>query len=139
LHGLTSKDKSFKWTEEFQIAFDKLKHILISEPILANPDFEKEFISDTDASDKTIDAVLLHVIDGKERVCAYASRWLSKSERRYCVTRKKFWQTYFVKYFKHYLYGRECLVRTDHNSLRWFMQFKNPEVQFARWIDILSN
>ena len=87
LHDLTAKDKSFKWSEDCQISFDKLKQVLISEPILAHPDISKESILDTDASDKAIGAVLSQVIDGKERVCAYASRCLSKSERRYCVKR----------------------------------------------------
>lgn len=74
LHDLTANDKSFKWTEICQNAFDKLKHFLTFEPILAHPDFERDFIFDTDASDKTICAILSQVIDGKERVCAYASR-----------------------------------------------------------------
>ena len=129
----------FKWTNDCQSSFDKLKYILTSGPVLAHPDFSKEFILDTDASDKAIGAVLSQVIDGRERVCAYASRCLSKSEKRYCVTRKELLAVvYFVKYFRHYLYGKEFLVRTDHSSLRWLMQFKNPEGQFARWIDILS-
>ncbi len=50
LHDLTANDKSFKWTEECQTAFDKLKQFLTSEPILAHPDFERDFILDTDAS-----------------------------------------------------------------------------------------
>jgi hypothetical protein len=96
-------------------------------PLLALPDFSKQFILDTDSSDKAIGAVLhvSQVIDDKEKVCAYASRCLSKSERRYCVTRKELLAVvYFVKYFRHYLYGREFLVRTDHSSLRWLMQSK---------------
>ena len=44
----------------------------------------------------------------------------------------------FVKYFKHYLYGRKFTDRTDHGSLRWLMQFKNPEGQLARWLEVLS-
>ena len=139
LHDLTAKDKNFKWSEECQNAFQKLKAALTTDPILAHPDFTRDFILDTDASDKSIGAVLSQNIDGKERVCAYASRCLSKSERRYCVTRKELLAvTHFVKHFKHYLYGKEFLVRTDHSSLRWLMQFKNPEGQFARWIDVLS-
>lgn len=45
---------------------------------------------------------------------------------------------YFVKHFKHYLYGKKFTVRTDHGSLRWLMQFKNPEGQIARWLEVLS-
>ena len=46
---------------------------------------------------------------------------------------------YFVKYFKHYLYGRKFTVRTDHGSLRWLLRFKNPEGQVARWLEVLDS
>ena len=45
---------------------------------------------------------------------------------------------YFTKYFKHYLYGRKFTLRTDHNSLRWLTNFKSPEGQLARWLEVLS-
>ena len=66
LHDLTAKDKSFKWSEDCQISFDKLQQVLMTEPILAHKDFSKEFILDTDASDKKIGAVLSQVIDWKK-------------------------------------------------------------------------
>ena len=77
--------------------------------------------------------------EGQENVIAYASKALSKSGRRYCVTRKEFLAVvYFTKYFKHYLYGRKFTLRTDHNSLRWLTNFKSPEGQLARWLEVLS-
>ena len=45
----------------------------------------------------------------------------------------------FVKHFKQYLYGKKFLVRTGHSSLRMVMNFKNPEGQLARWIEVLSS
>ena len=69
-----------------------------------------------------------------------ASRTLKKCERKYCVTRKELLSVvHFVKHFKHYLYGKEFLVRSDHGSLRWLFRFKNPEGQLARWLEILSS
>ena len=44
-----------------------------------------------------------------------------------------------AKYFRHYLLGNTLKVRTDHNSLIWFMRFKNIEGQLARWIEELQN
>lgn len=43
-----------------------------------------------------------------------------------------------VKHFHHYLYGRSFTVRTDHGSLRWLVNFKNPEGQLARWLETLG-
>ena len=139
LTRLTEKDQRFNWTSECSEAFDKLKHMLVTAPILAHPDFTKPFILDTDASNHAIGAVLSQKTGNEERVIAYASRTLSKSERKYCVTRKELLAlVYFVKYFRHYLYGRKFTARTDHASLRWLMNFKNPEGQVARWLEVLS-
>ena len=77
--------------------------------------------------------------EGKERVVAYASRALSKAERQYSVTRKELLAVVtFIRHFKYYLYGQRFLLRTDHGSLRWLCNFKEPEGQVARWLDILN-
>ena len=86
-----------------------------------------------------IAAVLSQKIGGKEHVIAYASKTLSKCERRYYVTRKDLLAVVnYVKHFRHYLYGKRFTLRTDHGSLRWIMNFKSPEGQVARWLEILS-
>ena len=115
LHRLTEKGRVFSWDETCQTAFEELKVHLTSAPVLAYPKLEAKFILDTDASDVAIGAVLSQKFDEREHVIAYGSRCLSKAERRYCVTRKELLAiVYFVKYFRHYLYGRQFLLRTDH-------------------------
>ena len=72
-------------------------------------------------------------------VIAYSSRSLSKAERRYCVTRKELLAVvHFIKYNRHYLYGKRFLLRTDHGALRWLCNFKEPEGQLARWSEVLG-
>ena len=138
LNRLTEKQNSFVWNEDCQVAFEKLKQSLMNAPILVYPDFSKPFILDTDASNDAIGAVLSQKNESGEHVIAYASRTLSKPERKYCVTRKELLAVvYFVKHFRHLL-GRKFTIRTDHSSLKWLMKFKNPEGQLARWIDVLS-
>jgi len=53
------------------------------------PNDADPFLLDTDACDVSIGAVLSQVQNGVKRVIAYASRSLSKPERKYCVTRKE--------------------------------------------------
>lgn len=140
LHHLTQKEVGFRWTEEHSKAFRDLKAALTSSPILAYPDFSQQFVLDTDASNGAIGAVLSQVgADGKEHVIAYASKKLAKSEVKYSTTRKELLAVVkFVKQFRHYLLGRKFVLRTDHNSLRWLFQFKEPEGQVARWLEFLS-
>ena len=54
LHKLLTKENGFHWDCKCQNAFDKLKHRLVSPPILAFPDFSQQFILYTDASDSSI-------------------------------------------------------------------------------------
>ena len=120
LHKLTEKKTPFQWTGECQQAFEVLKQKLTTAPVLVYPDLTKPFILDTDACDRGIGAVLSQMHDGQERVVAYGSRAFSKSKRNYATTRKELLAVvYLTRYFRHYLLGREFLLRTDHNSLQW--------------------
>ena len=143
LHRLTEKHRQFQWTPECQKSFNALKVALVNAPVLAFPDVSPEaepFILDTDASETGIGAVLSQRgADGLEHVIAYASRSLTKCERNYCTTRKEMLAlVHFVKYFKHYLLGKHFVVRTDHESLKWLQNFKEPEGQVARWQERLQ-
>ncbi|GFR27170.1 retrovirus-related Pol polyprotein from transposon gypsy [Trichonephila clavata] len=133
LHKLTEAKQKFIWTNECNNAFNKLKDALTSAPILAYPEAGKQFILDTDASHESIRTVLSQEIDGQERVIAYFSKCQSRPERNYCVTRKELLAIVkAVEHFHPYLYGSRFLLRTDHASLTWLLNLKNPECQVAR-------
>ena len=77
--------------------------------------------------------------DGKECVISYASRTLSKVERRYCATRKEMLAlVWAIRQFRPYLYGKKFTFRTDHNALKWLCSFHEPEGQVARWLESLA-
>ena len=139
LTRLTQKDVKFKWTDDCSTALEQLKHALMNAPVLAYPTLNDRFILDTDASAFGIGAVLSQLQNGVEKVIAYSSKTLSKSQRRYCTTYRELLAVVsFVKQFKHYLYGRPFLLRTDHSSLTWLKNFKEPEGMIARWLTHLD-
>jgi hypothetical protein len=139
LHQLVEKKKVFEWTTECQCAFDKLKQKLVNSPILGLPLEDIPFILDTDASDCSTGAVLSQIVDGQERVVAYHSKTLNKSERNYCVTRRELLSVVrAVKQFHVYLLGRRFTLRTDHSSLQWLVNFREPEGQMCRWLQQLQ-
>lgn len=139
LHELTEQRFKFCWNENAQQSFAVLKNKLISAPILSFPNDTDPFVLDTDASNCGVGAVLSQVQDGQERVIEYFSKTLQKAERNYCVTRKELLAVVLAtKHFHHYLFGRQFLLRTDHASLRWLYNFKEPEGQTARWLERLQ-
>ena len=82
LHHLTSQDKEFSWTPEYQSACQQLKKSLIIAPVLAYPNFHSDFVLDTDSSVQGLGAVLSQwQEDEKLHPVAYASRSLNDPEK----------------------------------------------------------
>jgi transposase InsO family protein len=125
----------WNWTGMHEDIFKHLKWCLTNAPILAFPTKDGAYILDTDASHDCVGAVLSQVQAGEEKVIAYASNKLSKTERGYCITRKELLAVYkYVLHFKHYLYGRKFTVRTDHQALTWLLNWKKPNTsQYCTW------
>ena len=141
LNHLLEKGKPWEWTKVCEHAFSSLKKMLTTSPILAYPDFEIEFTVDCDASGDGLGlgAVLSQCIGGGENVISYASRSLTKPEKKYCATRKEMLAlVWAVGQFPPYLLGRPFTVRTDHSALQWLYSFKEPDGQVARWLESLA-
>lgn len=128
------KGQGIAWSEEADVAFNKIKTALVSSPVLASPDFTKEFTIQCDASDVGIGAVLTQEINGEEHVIGYASRPLSNSERKYSATQKECLALVFaVEKFRMYIEGVRFKVIVDHYSLLWLRRLKDPIGMLSRW------
>ncbi|XP_048242778.1 uncharacterized protein LOC125375886 [Haliotis rufescens] len=138
LYRITGK-KAFQWNDEQEQSFSSLRHALTHTPVLALPTKEDPFILDTDASDEAIGAELIQVQNGEERVVCFGSFGLTAEQKRYCTTRKELLAVIrFTRQFRHYLLGRRFTVRTDHSSLQWLLNSRNPNSQLARCLEELS-
>ena len=139
LTQLTRKNQRFLSTDDCEQAFVKLREAFKSSPVLSYPTLDDPYILDTDASLYGIGAVLSQIQNGEERVIAYGSKTLSRFQIKYCTTYHELLAVVtFVKQFKYYLFGRNFLLRTDHASLVWLKNFKEPEGMVARWISFLD-
>lgn len=118
LNNLLKNKVKYNWTQECQEAFEKLKVDLTTEPVLIFPDYEKEFILTTDASNYALGAVLSQGEIGQDQPIAYASRSLSDTEKRYATIEKEMLAIVFaVKLFRCYLQNRRFTIYTDHQPL----------------------
>ncbi|GKA84828.1 putative nucleotidyltransferase, ribonuclease H [Tanacetum coccineum] len=109
------KGKSFVWTEEAESAFQVVKEKLTTTPILVLPEFSKVFELHMDASKGVIGGVLSQ---GGWPV-AYFSEKLTEPKSRYTTYDLEFYAwVQAVKHWRHYLFHKEFVLFTDHDSLR---------------------
>ena len=135
------KKTRIDWGPEQQEAFDKLKELIVTAPVLAYPDFSKEFILKTDASLMGLGAVLYQEHEGVLRVVAFASRGLRPSEANYPAYRMEFlalkWAV--TARFKEYLYGGKFKVFTDSNPLTSIQTKGKTDATTQRWVAELAS
>lgn len=113
------------WNESAQGALEKLKQVLTSGPILANPDYSQSFTNQADASDLGVGAVLLQGDGDNERVIAYLSRKLTAQERKFQTTERECLAVITaIEKFRPYVEGVKFTVITDHASLLWLIKYK---------------
>ena len=120
----TAKKTFIELTEAANSAFEHLKELCVSTPILAYPDYQLPFILHTDSSSEDLGAVLYQKQEGKLRVIAYASRSVSKSESKYPVHKLEFLALKWAvcEIFHEYLYGSKPFeVYTDNNLLTYVL------------------
>lgn len=133
--SLLKKTKmKFDWTDQAQQAFEQIKTRLSSSPVLANPDYEKPFIVQTDASDVGIGGILIQGEGESERVIAYWSQKLSSAQRKYQTTERECLAVITaIEKFRPFIEGCRFTVITDHASLLWLQNLKDPAGRLGRW------
>ena len=78
------KDNEVKWDEDARKSFISIKFALTEAPILASPDFSKEFLTFSYASEDTIVVVMLQRnTEGYEQPISFYSRALRDVELKY--------------------------------------------------------
>jgi hypothetical protein len=135
LTNLTRKNSRFTWNESAQQAFNTLRNLLTSAPVLRNPDYTQPFIIRCDASSVGIGGVLMQKSrDGHEHPIAYMSQKLNTAQRNYTVTELECLAAVVsIKKFRPYIEGYDFTVITDHASLQWLMANKDLKSRLIRW------
>ena len=118
-----AKFKAIEWTEEMENDFNTLKKILMTEPVMAHPDFTKKFYIHVDASGLGLGAILTQLHDGKHRVIEYASKKLTQAQTKYSnPAHEGLGIVWALNHFKYYVYGRSLIVYCDCEALTRLMK-----------------
>ena len=141
IHKLTRKNVPFIWGNDQQHAFDKLKEMFTSAPILRNPDSNKPFIVETDASNFAVGAVLSQEFDGQLHPVAFLSKSLTQCQRNYQIYDKELLAIKVaLEEWRHYLEGarHQFIVYTDHKNLTFPRKPEMLSQRQIRWYEFLS-
>lgn len=131
---LLKKSVKFIWTDEAQAAFVRVKEVLSTKPVLANPDFKEPFIIHADSSGVGMGAVLCQGKENEQRIIASMSQKFSSAQKKYTVTEQECLAVLTAIYkFRPYIEGVHFTVITDHASLLWLQNLKDPAGRLARW------
>ncbi|XP_071939268.1 uncharacterized protein [Coffea arabica] len=139
LFRLLQKDVSFEFDEECEEAFEKLKKLLTSPPVIQPPDWNLPFEIMCDASDYAVGAVLGQRVGKAAHAIYYASRALNGAQLNYSTTEKELLAVVFaLEKFRSYLLGAKVIIFSDHAALRYLLTKKEAKPRLIRWILLLQ-
>lgn len=156
LKGNPRKGAAIQWSVECEHTFNELKRRLTTAPVLSYPQPWRLFVVDTDTSGDAIGGILHQCDDdldegkgsedrfrfkeSKLRPVAYESRRMSETEQRYSAQEREMLAIdHCLRKFRGYIEGSPIVVRTDHESLKYFLTQKHLSRRLARFADSIAH
>ncbi|KAI3469037.1 hypothetical protein Pfo_025700 [Paulownia fortunei] len=135
LTEVIKKNVSFKWGHEQEKAFKLIKDKLTNAPLLVVPNFIKMFKIECDASGICIGGVLMQ----EGRSVAYFRKKLSGATLNYPTYDKELYELVrTLETWQHYLWPKEFVIHTDHESLKHLKgQYKLSRCH-AKWVEFIK-
>ncbi|KAK1684493.1 hypothetical protein QYE76_045341 [Lolium multiflorum] len=131
-----SQGVAFEWGVAQDHAFDELKRLLTSAPLLALPDFNKQFEIECDASGIGIGGVLMQ----EGRPIAYFSEKLSGAKLNYPIYDKELYALIRVlEVWQHYLWPKEFIIHSDHEALKYLKAQSTLHRRLAKWVEFIES
>ena len=142
LTSLLSPANAFIWSPRCQHAFESIKTLLCSAPVLAAPDFSRPFSLEVDASAVGAGAVLLQEsVNGINHPVCYFSRKFNKYQVNYATIEKEALAMLLaLQYFEVYVGSSPLPVvcYTDHNPLVFLQRMRNHNQRLMRWAILIE-
>jgi hypothetical protein len=143
LNYLKKKGVEYRWGEEQDKAFVKVKEVLSTYPVLALPEDDGNYVLDTDAGANAIGGILHQWQDTpagpKLRVISYGSRALRPAERNYSAPKAEMLAAItFIEKYQCFLSNKKFVLRCDNQALSWLKTYRMSTPMVARWITRLD-
>ena len=125
IYDLQKKAKKFKWTEEAERAFNDIRKLLISPPVLKAPTPDGLFCLESDTSRECVGGILLQKQGDEWFVIGYHSKRLPKSAKNFGVTELELTGLLVnIHGFMQLLRNRYFKVLVDHKAIEYMIKSK---------------
>ena len=133
---MLKKDSILKLTVEAKQSFEAINEALTKTPALISPDFKKDFIIFSFASEHTIAAVLLQKNDqGYEQPIAFFSKSLRDAALKYNIMEKPALDLVkAIKYFKVYILYSHIIAYVPNSVVKDILTQNGLEGKRGKWI-----
>lgn len=136
---LTKYKTKFVWLAQHQTIFEQLQKIFFKFPFIRLPQWDKDFILNTDGSHFAISGVLMQEFNGELCPVSYFSKSLNNSESKYPAIKIELMALVkSIEAFKHYLFNRNFTVLSDSKPLEHYKKTTSPADITTRWLMELS-
>ena len=123
---LLEKDAKFESDYTCLFAIKEIKSRLVIAPIMATPDWNKEFEIMCDASDYAMGAVLGQRTEKIFRAIYYANKTFNGAQENYSTTENEMLEMVFsCEKFRPYILGSHVIIHTDHAAIKYLMAKKD--------------
>ena len=125
IYDLQKKAKKFKWTDEAEKAFNEIKKLLISLPVLKAPTPDGLFRLESDTSRDGVGGNLLQKQGDEWVIISYHSKRLPKSAKNFGVTELELTRLLVnIHSFMQLLRNQYFEVLVDHKVIEYMIQSK---------------
>ena len=136
---LLEKDAKFNFDESCQNSFEEIKSRLVEAPIMAKPEWNKEFEIMCDANDYAMGAVLGQKDEKMFRAIYYSRKTFNEAQENYSTTEKEMLTMVFAcEKFRPYILGSHIIIHTNHVVIKYLMAKKEAKARLIRWVLLLQ-
>ena len=136
---LLEKDANFDFDESCISAFEEIKFRLVATPIIATPDWNKEYEIICHANDYAIGVVLGQRAEKIFRAIYYASKIFNEAQENYSTIEKEMLTMVFAcEKFRPYILGSHIIIHIDHVAIKYLMAKKDAKPRLIRWVILLQ-
>ncbi|KAI5150717.1 hypothetical protein ENBRE01_1663 [Enteropsectra breve] len=130
-----------EWSEDHTAAFTRLQDDANKNVVRFHPNYDLEFVLETDASNYGVGAILYQIgNDGEKRIIKPIASKLKKNELNWGITEKELYAiVWAIEKLDMYLWGRKFIIYTDHKAATWLKSKENfGNARIQRWLERLQ-